>query len=70
MKDIAKDEKKEVKGIYYYNNGNVYEGVWKNDKKHGKGIFYGKDKRRMGDNFNGVPIGKRVFLTNKLLFLI
>ncbi len=24
--------KKEGKGIYYYNNGNKYDGEWKNDK--------------------------------------
>ena len=24
----------------YYNNGNRYEGDWKNDKKEGKGIYY------------------------------
>ena len=24
----------------YYNNGDRYEGEWKNDKPEGKGIFY------------------------------
>ena len=28
----------EGKGIYYYNNGERYEGDWKNDKREGKGI--------------------------------
>ena len=26
-------------GTYYYNNGDVYKGEWKNGKKSGKGIF-------------------------------
>ena len=29
------------KGILYYGNGNkAYEGEWKEDKEHGKGIEY------------------------------
>ena len=32
--------KKEGKGIFYYKNGNRYEGDWRNDKKEGKGIAY------------------------------
>ena len=28
----------EGKGIYYYNNGDRYEGDFKNDKREGKGI--------------------------------
>ena len=31
---------KEGKGILFYNNGNKYEGDFKNDKKEGKGIMY------------------------------
>ncbi len=30
----------EGKGIYYFNNGNRYEGDFKNDKREGKGIMY------------------------------
>ena len=30
-------------GIYEWNNGNKYEGEFKNDLYHGKGIFYYKD---------------------------
>ena len=27
------------KGIYYYANGDKYDGEWKDDKKNGKGIL-------------------------------
>ena len=30
----------EGKGIYYFNNGDRYEGEWKNDKREGKGKYY------------------------------
>ena len=26
-------------GTYYYINGDVYEGQWKYNKKHGKGVY-------------------------------
>ena len=32
------DNKREGKGIFYYNNGARYEGNWKNNLKEGKGI--------------------------------
>ena len=38
MKEIGKMIK-EGKGIYYYNNGDRYEGDWKNGKREGKGIY-------------------------------
>ena len=28
------------KGVCYYNNGDVYEGEWKNDLREGKGKMY------------------------------
>ncbi len=28
------------KGIYYLNNGDKFEGEYKNDKAEGKGIYY------------------------------
>ena len=31
--------KREIKGIMKYKNGSKYEGQWKNDKRHGKGIY-------------------------------
>ena len=33
----------------YYNNGEKYDGKWKNDKKEGKGIFYYFN----GDKYDG-----------------
>jgi len=51
--------KKEGKGIYYHNNGNRYEGDWRNDKKEGKGIiYYNNGDRMMGDYSNDNQIGK------------
>ena len=33
-----------IKGIYTYPNGDVYEGTWKADKRHGKGkMTYKRD---------------------------
>ena len=31
---------KEGKGIIYWNNGDRYEGEWRNDRMDGKGIYY------------------------------
>ena len=31
---------KNGKGIFYYAEGDKYDGEWKDDKLHGKGIFY------------------------------
>jgi hypothetical protein len=31
--------RKEGVGTYHYLNGNVYEGLWSKDKKHGKGTY-------------------------------
>ena len=54
----------EGKGIYYYNNGEIYEGDWKNDKREGKGIYYFKNgDRMMGDYLNNRPVGKHVILS-------
>ena len=36
---IIINNKREIKGVMYYKNGSKYEGQWKNDKKHGKGIY-------------------------------
>ena len=40
---------KEGKGIFYHNNGDIYDGEFKNDKKEGKGIFYYNN----GDKYEG-----------------
>ena len=48
----------------YYNNGDRYEGDFRNDKREGKGIFYfNNGDRQMGDYYNDNPIGKHVTLT-------
>ena len=42
MKTVDSEFKNDLKdgyGIYYYINGNRYEGQWKNDAKKGYGIF-------------------------------
>ena len=38
--DKVVNGKREGKGIRYYNNGDRYEGDFKNDKSEGKGIRY------------------------------
>ena len=59
-----KNDKRDGKGIYYFNSGNRYEGEWKNGKREGKGIFYYNDgDREMGDYLNGKQVGKHVTLT-------
>ena len=40
---------KEGKGIMYYDNGNIYEGDWKNDEREGNGKFFWKN----GDRYEG-----------------
>ena len=38
----------------YYNDGDRYEGDWKNNLKDGKGIYYySNGDREMGDYSNG-----------------
>lgn len=32
-------KKRHGKGIYYYPNGDIYDGQWKNNKKHGFGQY-------------------------------
>lgn len=34
---------KEGHGSHEYSTGDVYEGEWKADKKHGKGVFKTKE---------------------------
>ena len=58
-------EKEFIKGVYYYNNGDIYEGQWKNDKCEGKAIVYfNNGDRKMGDYSDGNQIGKHVTLSN------
>ena len=50
-------------GIYYYKNGNKYDGNWKDNKKEGKGSFFYSDKGEVykGDFVNDLPNGKGIY---------
>ena len=49
----------------YYEDGDKYDGEWKNDKREGKGIlYYENGDREMGDFLNNNPKGKHVTLTS------
>jgi len=62
MKVIFEDNEMEGKGIYYYANGNKYEGDYKAGKMDGKGIIYCVDGRRYeGDWKDGIKDGKGIF---------
>ena len=65
-----KNDVKDGKGIYYYNDDNKYEGEWKNDLKEGKGIFYWKNGDRYEGEFkNNKMEGRGIFYYN-IIFLI
>ena len=56
---------REGRGIYYYKNGDRYEGFWKNNKKDGKGIYYYNDGNRYeGEWKNGIKEGKGIYYYN------
>ena len=63
-----KDDKIEGKGIFYYNNGNRYEGDWKDNKREGAGILYynKNDKRNRydGDFKDNKREGKGIYYYN------
>lgn len=44
------NDMKEGKGQYYYLNGDIYDGEWKYDKKHGYGVYTFLDK---GSKYEG-----------------
>ena len=57
-----KNDKREGKGIMYYNNGERYEGEWKNDINEGKGIYYFKSGNRYEGEFkNDKREGKGIY---------
>ena len=38
-KSVLKNNKKDGHGVYYWAGGSIYEGDWKGDKIHGKGVM-------------------------------
>ena len=57
--DILVYEIRDGHGKYIYTDGTVYEGNWKNDKKHGKGkIIYSDGEVYEGEWKNGKMDGK------------
>ena len=60
-----KNDKREGRGIYYYNDGDRYEGEWKNDNMEGKGIFsYKNGDIEIGDYSQNQKVGKHVRMTS------
>ena len=50
------------KWIYYYDNGDRYEGDWRNDKAEGKRIYYfNNGDRYEGDYRNDKKEGKEIY---------
>lgn len=46
-----------------YNNGRVYEGIWENDFKHGKGYERFSNSSKYEGNFmNGKPEGVGIYI--------
>ena len=57
MKAIGKMVYQKEKAIAYYNNGDRYEGDYRNNKREGKGIYYySNGDREMGDYYNDEQI--------------
>ena len=59
----------EGKGIMHWNDGDIYDGEWRNDRCEGKGIYYwnsgpGKGDRYEGDFRNGKREGKGIYYYN------
>ena len=54
----------EGKGVYFFVNGDRYEGDFRNNKSEGKGIYYfNNGDRMMGDWINDKKVGTHVKLT-------
>ena len=67
-----KNDKKDGKGIIYYNSGNRYEGNWKKNKRNGSGYYFNNGIKQIGDFSDGRKIRKHLLLKNngvKLLFI-
>jgi hypothetical protein len=50
------------KGIFYYNNGDRYDGNWKDDKKNGQGIYYFNNGDRYDGNWKDDKKMEKVFI--------
>ena len=45
-------------GIFYYSNGQKYDGEWKDNQRYGKGIlYYSKSHKYAGDWLNNKKEG-------------
>ena len=55
--------RKEGVGSYHYLNGNVYDGQWARDKKHGKGVYtyYLTNEKYDGEFYENEKRGRGVF---------
>ena len=52
-------------GIYYYSDGDKYDGEWKYDKKSGKGVYYyNNDYKYDGEWNNDNKHGKGIYYFN------
>ena len=52
--------------MYYFPNGDRYEGEFKNDKRDGQGVYYWKDGDRTVGNFaNDQSVGLHAMLLAK-----
>lgn len=48
------NDKKNGRGVMQFANGNLYDGEWKDDDRHGKGVHYWKDfSKYHGDRYDG-----------------
>ena len=43
--------KRDGYGKFFYSNGTIYEGYWKNDKKEGFGILFFQDRTKISGAF-------------------
>jgi hypothetical protein len=53
FKGLLVEGRREGKGIQLYENGDVYEGDWKNDKREGNGKLTMKESYYDGEWKNG-----------------
>ena len=57
-----KNNKREVRGMMYYNSGDKYEGDYKNDQRDGKGVYISDGYKYKGDFKKGLREGKGVII--------